>query len=163
MGLPGQIVYPAGHDRPIASVARFVMEKIVETYATHGKSLPTYRLITIGSVAVDTELVAVMFGQVYTGTPGNEMNSPMRRETPRSCSMNIELWRNTPSLSDDGVDPGAAEQSVASEVIMDDAWLLLEAAYAADQMGVGVIANVTVMEPQGELHGLSMALEMQVF
>lgn len=161
-GLSGQAAFLAGYDRPIASVARLILERIVAMYEENDTPLPARRLITIGSVAVDDELVAVMFGGVSVGPPGNELNQPLRQEQPRSMVYNVELWRDTPSITESGTAPQPQEIQDASEIIMHDAWLLLEAAYTADMTGVGIIANVTVLEPQGQLHGVAMNLELQV-
>lgn len=160
--IPGQIQYPAGYDYPVASAARWLLQTIERVFAEHNTELPERRLLTVGSVAVDAPLLAVMFGQVYTGTPGNELNTPLRSQSPRSGTFNVELWRATPTLNPSGNAPSAAAISASSELIMHDSWLLLESAFAADQIGVGVIANCTVHEPSGELHGVAMAVEMQI-
>lgn len=160
-GSPGQ-VFLAGYDRPIASVARLILERIVTMYEANNTPLPARRLITIGSVAVDDELVAVMFGGVSVGPPGNEMDRPLRQEQPRSMVYNVELWRDTPSITESGNAPAPEDIQDSSELIMHDAWLLLEAAYTADMTGTGIIANVSVLEPQGQLHGVAMNLELQV-
>jgi hypothetical protein len=154
--------YPAGYDRPIASLARWLLQSIETTYAANDTELPTRRLVTIGSVAVDAPLLAVMFGAVAVGPPGNEMNTPLRGDAPRTATLNVELWRETPAIGPTGNAPSAASISESSEIMMHDSWLLLESAYAADQTRVGIIANVTVNAPQGELHGVSMAVEMQI-
>jgi hypothetical protein len=160
--MPGQVQYLAGYDRPIASVARYIMQVIEKTFDDYGIELPERRVIAIGSVAVDAPLVAVMFGGVAVGAPGNELNAPLRGDSPRSLTFNVELWRQTPAIGPSGLAPTATEITTSAEAIMNDSWLLLEAAYASDQLGVGVIANVTVNEPQGEMSGVSMAVELQV-
>lgn len=158
--------YPAGYDRPVASLARYVLETIEKTYeetAPEELALPPNRLVTIGSVAVDNPLLAVMFGDITVGPPGNEMNTPYAGDNaPRTASLNIELWRRAPSLSPLGNVPSNLAISTAAEAIMQDSWLLLEAVFAADQLGVGVIARVGVNEPNGEMQGVSVALEIQI-
>lgn len=162
----GPITYPAGHDRPVASVARHLLATIEAQFSAAGIELPARRVITVGSVAVDDELLAVMFGGVYTGPPGNELNSPISNRAggfvPRTASFNIELWRYIPALTSTGQAPSAAIETAAAEAVTDDSWCLLEAAFAADQLGVGVIARVDVNEPQGEYHGISMIVEIQI-
>lgn len=158
----GQVQYLAGYDRPVASVARYLLQVVEKTFADGDVALPERRLITIGSVAVDEPLLAVMYGGVTSGPPGNELNTPYRGDAPRSLTFNVELWRSTPAIGPAGLPPSAAEVTASAETVMTDSWLLLEAAYASDQLGIGVIANVTVNEPQGEMSGVSMAIEMQV-
>ncbi len=163
---PGGMQFPAGYDRPVASVARHLLSTIERTFSAAGIGLPARRVMTVGSVAVDQELLAVMFGGVYTGLPGNEMNSPVSMKggglVPRSVVFDVELWRDVPALSLSGNAPTPAEESAAAEEVAQDAWLLLEAAFAADQTQFGVIARANVKEPEGELHGVSMIVEMVV-
>lgn len=164
LGVP---VYPKGHDRPIASAAHHLMNTVVTTYENAGIVLPMRRIVTVGSIgspAVDGEIVAVMYGGAYTGTPGNELTTPysLRNNAPRSMSLNVELWRKFPGLSAEGQAPRAEAISAASEPLMHDSWLLLDAAFMADQLGVGVIANAGVNEPQGDYAGVTMTVEMQV-
>lgn len=162
----GPITYPAGYDRPVASVARHLMATIENQFSAAGIELPARRVITVGSVAVDEALLAIMFGGVYTGPPGNELNSPISNRgegyVPRTAVFNVELWRFIPALTASGQAPSASVETAAAEAVTDDAWHLLEAAFAADQLGVGVIARVNVDEPQGEYHGIAMVVELQI-
>jgi len=160
--MPGPAVFPAGYERPVPSVARFLMQKIVETFDAAGIELPTNRVITVGTVAVDEPLLAVMFGGISVGPPGNELNTPYRGDAPRTATMNVELWRRTPSLTPSGAIPSSASISASAESTMDDSWHLLEAGYRTDQMGVGIVANVAVLPPQGEMSGVSMAIEVTI-
>lgn len=158
----GLYSYPAGYDRPVASALRYIMERVVATFDAANVDLPDMRLVTVGSVSVDGPLLAVMFGGIAVGPPGNEMTTPLRHEAPRTVTVNVELWRRAPALSDAGAVPTPDAISAAAEIIMNDTWLLLEGAYASDQMGVGIIANATVNEPNGEMQGVAMALEVQI-
>jgi hypothetical protein len=161
----GEVQYPRGHDKPIPSAAWHLLNTVVATYQAAGVELPTRQFVAIGSVAVDEPLLAVMFGGTYTGLPGNELNTPYsnRNNAPRSMTFDVQLWRHIPALTSSGNAPSAQVISEASEIIMHDGWLLLEAAFASDQTyGTGVIANVGVLEPQGEMHGIGMTVEMQV-
>lgn len=157
------IDYPAGYDHPVASAARHLLDTIVRVFGDNDVELPVRRVITIGSLAVDSPVLAVMFGGVAVGPPGNELNVPFRVESPRSVTLNVELWRATPAFSNaGGVEPSAETVTATAETAMNDSWLLLEAAYASDQTGVGIVANVTPSAPQGERHGVSMIVEQQI-
>lgn len=159
------IEYPAGYGYPVASAARHLLNTIVETYERNAEvatALPLRQLVTIGSVSVDAPLVAVMYGGIAVGPPGNELNIPYRIEAPRSLTFNVELWRETPTVTTSGHAPSTQAVSAAAEVVMQDSWLLLEAAFASDQTGVGVIANAAVNAPQGGMIGVSMSVEQQV-
>jgi hypothetical protein len=160
-------VYPHGRDRPVASVSQYLLDKIVEMYAAEGTPLPTRRYLTVGAIApVDDEQLVVMYGGLYTGTPGNELTSPVSNRgtgwVPRSATINVELWRKYPGLSGTGRAPRPEAMQEAAMPLMHDSWLLLEAAFAADQLQVGVIANAGVSEPQGDYAGVSMIVELQV-
>lgn len=166
MAFPFQ--YPAGAQFPIPSLARWVLSQIEETFSVaveegHATALPQRRLVTIGSVSVDEPLLAVMFGNATIGPPGNELTTPLRGDSPRSAVFNVELWRPIETSMPSGYEPAPAESiSADSEVVMQDAWLLLEAAAKCDQMGIGIIASVAVNEPQGEVFGCRMGLEIQI-
>lgn len=163
---PGTSVqYLAGQAYPIASLARWVLKTIEDKYASDPTAtpLPELRYTTIGSVAVDAPLLAVMYGGVTVGPPGNAMNRPYRWDNdPRTAALNVELWRQYPGLGASGLVPSSEAMQEAAEISMQDSWLLLESAYAADQLGIGVIANVAVNPPQGEMVGMNMTLELQV-
>lgn len=158
--------YPAGVEYPIPSLARWILSQIEATYTENvefATPLPERRLVTIGSVSVDVPLLAVMFGGSTIGPPGNELTRPLRGDTPRSAAFNVELWRPIETSMPGGFEPAPADVvSAWSEVVMQDTWWLLEAAARCDQMGVGVIASVTVNEPQGDMVGCSMGLELQI-
>jgi len=156
------IDYPAGYDFPVASVALHLMKTIVDTYTARGTDLPARRVVTIGSVAVDSPLVAVMFGGVAVGPPGNPLNAPLRGESSRTSTFNVELWRQIPTFDPSGRAPDADLITAAAKVIMQDSWLLLEAAFASDQTEVGVIASTAVHAPEGEMAGVSMTMEMMI-
>jgi hypothetical protein len=154
------IVYPAGYDQPVASAARYLLQTIVTLYAQKGVTLPERQMVTIGSVAVDEPVLAVMYGGVSVGPPGHESSVPDRGDSPRTLLFNVELWRETPNTGPSGSAPNAALVSAAAEITMQDSWLLVEAAFASDQTGIGVIARATVNEPHGAMIGVSMMLEM---
>lgn len=155
-------MYPRGYDRPIASAAVRLLDTIVSHYGDQGVELPGRRYVATGSVAVDTAQLTVMFGGIYVGPPGNELTTPYPGESPRSMSFNVELWRHIPALGESGMAPSADEISAASEILMHDSWMLVEAAYLFDSSRHGIIANAGITEPQGELAGVSMTIEVQV-
>lgn len=160
--MTGPITYPAGQDKPIASAARYLLETIVNVYAEQGIDLPTRQVITIGSVAVDGPVLAVMYGGITVGPPGNEMSTPYRGDSARTLTFNVELWRETPVIGMSGSVPPASAVTDAAEATMEDSWWLMESAFASDQMGIGIVASATVNEPQGGMVGVSMMMEMVV-
>ena len=159
----GVPVYPAGHDRPITSMARHLLNTINTVFDEAGISLPARQYVAVGALStVDKEQLVVMYGGTYAGLPGNEFTAPVGEEDPKSATFNVELWREMPALSMSGTAPSEEEIAAASEMVMDDSWWLLQSAFAANQRGPGVIARVGVNEPQGDYHGLSMIVEMNI-
>lgn len=160
--------YLAGRDFPVPSQARYILRTIEQQFdiavsAGWATALPERRLLAIGAVAVDDPQLAVMFGGINVGPPGNEMTAPIKDDQPRSTRWNIELWRPIQTSMPSGYDSAPeATVSAHSEVVMQDSWVLLEAAYKCDQWGVGVIAGVAVNEPNGDMVGCSMTLEIQI-
>lgn len=154
------ISYPAGYDYPVASAARYLLQTIVSMYAAKNVALPTRRVVTIGTVAVDEPILAIMYGGVSVGPPGHESQQPDQGNSPRTLLFNVELWRETPNIGPAGSAPSASAVSAAAEIIMQDSWMLVEAAFSSDQTGIGVIARATVNAPQGAMIGVSMLLEM---
>lgn len=159
---PGQFDFPHGRDRPIASLAQHILDVIVQTYSDAGVELPKRQLATIGSVAVDEPLLAVMFGGIVIGAPGSQYSEPKDEGHPRTATFSIELWRHTPTLNNAGKPPSASSITDAANTSMQDSWLLLDAVSAADQLGVGVVASATSESPQGGTVGVSVALDIQV-
>src|SRR4051794_21726672 len=82
-----------GGDDPVAALALVVLETIVNEYDTRGLDLPKNRRIVIGELAVDDEILGVMFGGCHVGPPGNELSQPFRGDVPRTAIFSIELWR----------------------------------------------------------------------
>lgn len=156
------IEYPAGYERPIASAARFLLDTIVRVFDENTVVLPERRVITVGSVAVDSPVLAVMYGGLTVGPPGNELNTPFKGESPRTVVFNVELWRSTPAFGPGGREPSAALVTSTAETSMDDSWWLMQAAFESDQSGSGIVASVTPNAPQGEMVGVSMTVEQQV-
>lgn len=158
----GPVQYLAGYDHPVTSLARWVLKTIEDVYAEAEVELPTRRVLTIGSVAVDEPVLAIMFGGLTVGPPGNELMSPMHGDSPQTAVFNVELWRPEPTLGPRGLIPTAMEESAAAEAVMQDTWLLGQAAFRTDQMGVGVIWRIAVNDPQGGMVGVSLTLDVQV-
>jgi hypothetical protein len=59
-----------------------------------------------------------------------------------------------------GLPPSPESVTAAAEVSMQDSWLLLDAAYKSDQVGVGIVARTAVLAQKGDMIGISLMLEM---
>jgi hypothetical protein len=156
----------ADWNRPVPVVAQFVLDTIVAKYeelAEYAEPLPKRRVITVGMVTVDTPVLAVMYGGTSIGLPGNDFTQPMKGDALKTASFNIELHRQTKLSSASGLLP--APDSVITQhafVTMQDSFVLLEAAGACDPRQAGVVASVGVLEPSGEIQGVSMLLQIAI-
>jgi hypothetical protein len=154
--------YPAGYGQPVASAARFFLQCIETVFTENEVTLPTRRLIVVGSLAVEqNEVLAVMFGGIKIGSPGNELVNPRLEDSGRTAVYNVELWRKLPG-GDSPVELHPETTSVAAEAAMQDSWLLFDAAHRADQLNVGVITSASVNANQGGMQGVSLQTEIQI-
>jgi hypothetical protein len=166
--LPAPAFYATAADwnRPVPVVAQFVLDTIVGKFqelSQHVEPLPDRRVITVGSVSVDAPILAVMYGGTSIGLPGNNAQQPANGDALRTVTFNVELWRATQTSSAGGLLP--AEASVITShafTTMQDSWALLEAAGACDPRQAGVVASVDVFEPQGDMQGISMLLQVAI-
>jgi hypothetical protein len=158
--------YPHGYGRPVPSLAQVVLDTIVskfEEMAEFVTPLPERRVISIGTISVDSPVLAVMYGGTAIGLPGNDFTMPTRGDAPRTVTFNIELWRHAPMSTANGLMP-ATDSSITEDalVTMQDSWALLEAAEACDQRRAGVVASVDVNPPSGDMQGVSMLLQVAI-
>jgi hypothetical protein len=153
-------------NRPVTVVAQFVLDTIRAKYvelAPYVEPLPKRQVITVGSVTVDSPVLAVMYGGTSIGLPGNDFTQPIRGDALKSASFNIELWRPVQLSSASGLLP--APDSVVTQhafTTMQDSYALLEAAGACDPRQAGVVASVAVNEPSGDMQGVSMLLQIAI-
>jgi hypothetical protein len=157
--------FPIGSPYPVVTLARYVLDTIVATYEAHADvatPLPTSRRIAIGTVATDYENLTVMYGGTTIGLPGNDFIQPMRGDAPRVATFDVELWRTVQTSYPNGMPASDEMLDAAAAIVMQDSWVLLEAAAACDPRNQGVVASVGVVEPSGELQGVSMTLAIQV-
>ena len=163
---PTGFAFPHGHARPVASLAQVVLDTIVAKFedpASVAEPLPDRRVITIGTVSVDTPVLAIMYGGTSIGLPGNDFSMLIRPDAPRTALFNIELWRHAPTSSAGGLLPAPDPVLTGSALLtMQDSWTLLEAAEACDPRQAGVVAAVGVNEPQGDMQGVTMSLQITI-
>lgn len=167
MTLPGQIYATAADwNTPVPAVAQFVLDRIREKYvelAEYAEALPERQVITVGSVSVDSPVLAIMYGGTSIGLPGNDFTQPMGTDALHTVTFNIELHRQTQTSSASGLYP-APDDTITKRafVTMQDSYVLLQAARSCDPRGVGVVASVEVFEPQGDMQGVSMLLQIAI-
>ncbi len=167
MTLPGLFyATTADWNRPVPVVAQFVLDKIVAKYeelAEYVSPLPARRVITVGTISVDTPVLAIMYGGTAIGLPGNDFTQPMKGDAIHTASFNIELWRTVQTSSAGGLLP-APDATITQNAFttMQDSYALLTAAGECDPRQAGVVASVEVNEPSGDMQGVSMLLQIAI-
>jgi len=145
-----------------------VLDRVVTSYASYGMPLPLRQYWTMGSPAMDCEQVVVSFIQMYLGQPGDQASRPNRCNSPRSAVLSVTVTREIPVVGSNGRAPEAAKIQKYGEVSALDAWILLESINLLDQWdelgtnGMGVIATIESLEPQGGLQTINLQITMVV-
>lgn len=155
-----------GGDDPVAALALVVLDTIISEFEDRGLDLPKDRRIVVGELAVEGQVLGVMFGGCHVGPPGNELSQPFRGDSPRTAIFSIELWREI-STGRGGAKtaraPRADVVTAQANTTMVDTWVLLEAAFKCDYPGgPGVIASTAPLPPSGGLQGVTLSLSLQV-
>lgn len=145
-----------------------VVNRLVDRFEYHNVPLPTKQYWKVGAPVIDCEQLVLAVDQIYIGLPGQEATLPMRCNSPRSVVFRAFLARQIPLPDNRGNEPSAAIQQQASEISAVDMWVLLDAVANLDgwdfvgAFGMGVIANVTVEEPQGGFQVVTATFTMAI-
>lgn len=157
----------------LAWVLGEILERVRNTYAAEGVSLPDRQYWTAMGGTEDCEQLVVSLVQVYIGPVGDEASGPQRCDGPRSASIDVKLTRCIPTHSGSSprgrTAPPTEEQIQAgAQDIVIDAWMLLDAAANLDVWnhpgpgGPGIIATVDITEPGGGFQSTILHLNLQV-
>lgn len=139
-----------------------VLEAVLSVFEQAGVTLPARSYIAVGQPPHDCEQVTVSFQQLYLGPPGDEATAPQRCEAPRTAVLLVEIVRCTPQ-SGRTAGPSVESLSAYGGERAIDAYLLLEAgAKAADQWGLGTMADVSPGNDGGAMQAISMNLIVAV-
>ncbi len=147
------------------------MDKVLQTvearYTAYGMPLPSRRYWTMGQAAVDCEQLAVVFQQMYLGAPGSQVSQPERCNAPRTATISITVAREVPSGGVNGQPPSPNALTRAARVCAYDTWILMESAADIDQwdeggFGMGVIATVDTLQPEGGFQVVSLSVTVAV-
>lgn len=140
----------------------YVQAAVVSVFATAGVTLPDRVVFTAGLPVIDCEQVAISVIQAYIGTPGGQTGEPVKCNSPRSVVLQVQIARCVPTISQKGTPPTADAITASTFELTKDAYLLLKAVNEMDPVGTGVIADVTMPEPEGGLGGAVLTLTMSV-
>ena len=147
----------------IASAMTAVLESINAVYEQEGVGLPERQYIAMNTVAHDCEQLTVAFQQMYAGPPGNQLEEPVRCESPRSIVLQVQLVRCIPVPQARGAAPTPEMMIESTEELTRDCWLLMEAGLAsAPALWLGGIADVSVTDPLGAFQAVQLNLVVGV-
>lgn len=156
----------------LANLLQHILDVTVQVYETLGMPTPARQYWTIGEAAIDCEQIVVSFTQMYVGLPGDEAVTPRRCNDPRSATINIQVARQFPSVSESGTAPSADVIQTYSTLAAYDAWVLMEAVREMDSwvdefgrptaLGPGVIATVDAATAEGGYQATNLTLTIQV-
>jgi hypothetical protein len=144
-----------------------VLERVESVFQSYNVELPHRRYWTMGQPAIDCEQLVVSFAQMYLGTPGAQVGEPQRCHVPRSATLNIYISRATPIVGQNGRPPAPEKIQIASETVAIDSWVLMETVNLLDMWddtgyGIGVIATLDSMPPEGGFQTTMMTVTMAV-
>jgi hypothetical protein len=145
-----------------------VLERVRNVFQSYNVPLPSRQYWTVGQEpAIDCEQLVVSLIQMYLGAPGDEAATPQRCNVPRSATLHIQLSRQIPTVGPNGKPPSGDKIELASNITAIDAWILMQSINELDQWddtgyGLGVIATLDVMGPEGGFQTASLNITMAV-
>jgi hypothetical protein len=153
--------------KALSELMQLVLDKLENVYDSYSMPLPARRYWTFGTPSVDCEQVVVSFNQLYLGPPGDEATEPRRCRDPRTAVLNISVSRPVPVVGPSGAPPTANAIIEGSLAAAYDAWILMENAAQLDTwetsgFGLGVIATVSAIQPEGGFQTVVLTLTLAV-
>lgn len=154
---------------PVGDLAAHILETVNATFEEAGVQLPTVQLVTLGGNGATAHLceqLSVSVEQMYSGTPGDQAQNPVRCDAPRSTSFAVELVRGTPTGMVKGrstpmtVPDDAAQQTSVAFDRMLDMDLLMTAGMnscAGTWFQTGIV-DVSAAPPSGGFQALVMSI-----
>lgn len=159
-------VYTPEYTDSLGALMESVLESVSAVFEAAQIDLPVRRYITFGETTHDCEQLTVAFQQAYVGPPGDEATLPQPCQGPRTAVLAVELVRCVPTGAQTRTGaslPSEQDLAIYGASRARDAYMLLEAgATAADQWGLGVIADVSPGQPQGGYQGIIMNLTLAI-
>jgi hypothetical protein len=167
MGLPINMADVSSDSLHLRDMMDGVLERVRTIFQSYNVPLPSRQYWTLGQPAIDCEQLVVAFSQLYLGTPGDQATTPQRCHVPRTVTMNIIVSRQIPTVGNNGKAPAGSKIEEASYISAVDAWVLMESINLLDQWdetgyGLGVIATLDVIGPEGGFQSVNLQVTMAV-
>jgi hypothetical protein len=153
----------------VGNLAVHILDTVNDTFAAAGVALPSIQMITLGGQGATAQLceqVSVSVEEMYSGTPGDQAQEPVRCDAPKSASFAVELVRCLPTGITRGRStplPAGEDASKQTEVALErmlDMQLLMDAgmnACAGTWFETGIV-TISAAPPQGGFQALVMAI-----
>ena|ERR1044072_3462096 len=139
-----------------------LLDDIVYHFAENDVDLPGRQYVTVGQTAHDCEQLTVGFIQMYLGTPGDRIEVPQNCQAPRSIVLTVQLVRKVALPQGRTTPPDPEEITELTKQKTGDAWLLMDAVQKNACDTFGVIADVSVTNPQGEYQAVQLNVSVGV-
>ena len=144
-----------------------ILEKVCNVFQSYNVPLPQRQYWTMGQPAIDCEQLTVQFLQMYLGAPGDQASEPQRCHVPRTAVVMIGITRAVPTVGQNGRPPSGDKIEQANYIAAVDAWLLMQSLNDLDQWdatgyGLGVIATLDTLGPEGGFHTTNLQLTLAV-
>jgi hypothetical protein len=153
----------------LGNLAVHILDTVNETFAAAGVELPGVQMITLGgqgATAQIAEQLSVSVEEMYSGTPGDQAQTPVRCDAPQSASFAVELVRCVPTGTQRGRStplPSGEDANQQTEVAlarMLDMKLLMDAgmnAVAGTWSEMGIV-TLSAAPPNGGIQAIVMAI-----
>jgi hypothetical protein len=146
--------------------ADYVMDTVVSVFNSAGVDLPPRQLVTVGEPVHDCEELVMTFKGMTNGVPG-AAEEPSNCNSPITATFEVHLVRCFPTPVGRGMTPPTAEVLTVNAIgLMNDAWLLMQAANAMNSDTLystfGFISSVTTGEPSGGFVGIVLSVDAAV-
>lgn len=147
----------------IVNLAENILSTVQSVYAEYGVALPARQYLNAGGKGTtvhDGEQLTVSLDMAYSGLPGNQAQTPVRIDDPRTATFFVEVVRILPTPGNSGRPPTADNLTLKAKEQMVDAAVLLEAGLRAATntfTRVG-IADVSAGLPQGGYQAMILNL-----
>ena len=138
--------------------AQSVLDAVVAAFAQQEVELPDRRFIHVGQAAHDQEQVVVSFEQMYIGTPGDQAQVPQKCDAQWTAVFSVQITRCVPGLGRAGAAPTVEDLTENAKKMMRDAAILFDAGLHAVDDWSGILADISVTDPQGKMQSVVMNL-----
>lgn len=147
------------------------LDAVVAAYAAAGVDLPARQYVAAGVPVDDCEQLVVWLGRLFTGYPGNELQSNEAHGLghARTLELHARIVRCVVTVDEFGDAPASEAIELSSRAIGVDMWVLPQGLIALRSTGdytqlcqALVIGNCTAFDWAGGVGGVELDLQLQI-